>query len=160
MTAMTPLAPSALGLGVPDFTLPATGGDFGLSAQRGKSVVLYFYPKDSTPGCTTQAQQFRDLHTQFIASDIVVVGISRDSLKSHTNFKTKFGLPFELIADTEETLCRLFDVIKEKSMYGKKVFGIERSVFLIDAQGVLRQEWRGVKADGSAALALAAAKLL
>jgi len=154
ITPQTPAAVSALGLEVPDFTVPATGGDFTLSAHRGHPVVLYFYPRDNTPGCTTQAQQFRDLHAEFVKAGCVVMGISRDSLKSHEGFKRKLGLPFELISDIEGTLCRMFDVVKNKMMYGKKVLGIERSTFLIDANGVLRQEWRATKADGNAAAVL------
>ena len=153
-------APSAVGLSVPDFTVPATGGEFTLSACRGKSVVLYFYPKDNTPGCTTQAQQFRDLHDQFVKANCVVVGVSRDALKSHESFKTKLGLPFELISDIEGVLCRMFDVVKNKMLYGKKVLGIERSTFLIDASGALRQEWRSTKADGNAAAVLDAVRRL
>lgn len=154
ITPQAPAAVSALGLEVPDFTVPATGGDFTLSAHRGHPVVLYFYPRDNTPGCTTQAQQFRDLHAEFVKAGCVVMGISRDSLKSHEGFKRKLGLPFELISDIEGTLCRMFDVVKNKMMYGKKVLGIERSTFLIDANGVLRQEWRATKADGNAAAVL------
>ncbi len=136
---------------VPDFTLPATGGtDFKLSAARGKSLVIYFYPKDNTPGCTTESQQFRDLHADFKKADCEVVGISRDSIKSHENFKAKFTLPFALLADTEETVCEQFGVIKLKNMYGKQVRGIERSTFVLDQRGELRREWRGVKADGHA----------
>lgn len=136
---------------VADFTLPATSGQsFTLSAQRGKTVVLYFYPKDSTPGCTTEAQQFRDLYPEFLASGAVVLGVSRDSLKSHENFKLKQELPFELLCDKEETLCQQFEVIKMKKMYGKEVRGIERSTFVIDEKGVLRKEWRGVKVPGHA----------
>ena len=136
---------------VSDFELPATGPTpFRLSAQRGKTVVLYFYPKDSTPGCTTEAQQFRDLHADFLAAGCVLAGVSRDSLRSHENFKTKQALPFELISDTDETLCQRFGVIKEKKLYGKLVRGIERSTFVIDTQGVLRREWRGVKVPGHA----------
>ena len=149
-----PETPSALGLLVPDFTATATGGDFILSAHRGHPVVLYFYPKDNTPGCTTQAEQFRDLHGEFVKAGCVVMGVSRDSLKSHENFKAKLGLPFELIADTESVLCRMFNVIKNKMMYGKQVVGIERSTFLINADGVLCREWRGTKADGNAATVL------
>jgi len=134
---------------IPDFTLPATGGQsFNLAAQSGKIVVIYFYPKDSTPGCTTEGQQFRDLHAQFTAAGAVVLGISRDSLKSHENFKGKQGFPFELGSDTDETVCNLFGVIKQKMMYGKQVRGIERSTFVIDRDGVLRREWRGVKVPG------------
>ena len=146
---------------VADFSVPATNGQtFTLSAQRGKKVVLYFYPKDSTPGCTTQAQGFRDLQAEFIAAGAVVVGVSRDSLKSHENFKLKQSLNFELLSDSEEALCQQFDVIKQKKMYGKEVRGIERSTFLIDPNGVLRQEWRKVKVDGHVPEVLAAVKAL
>ena len=135
----------------PDFTLPATGNPaFSLSSLKGSKVVLYFYPKDSTPGCTTEAQQFRDLHAEFLAAGAVVLGVSRDSLKSHENFKAKQGLPFELISDPDETLCGLFGVMKMKNMYGKQVRGVERSTFVIDPSGVLRREWRGVKVPGHA----------
>ncbi|AJP48925.1 hypothetical protein PG1C_11795 [Rugosibacter aromaticivorans] len=151
---MAPTQPSVVGLVVPEFTAPATGGDFILSAHLGHPVVLYFYPKDNTPGCTTQAQQFRDLHAEFVKAGCVVFGVSRDSLKSHESFKAKFGLPFELISDIEGSLCRMFDVVKNKMLYGKKVLGIERSTFLIDAHGVLRHEWRATKADGNAAAVL------
>ncbi len=156
----TPSIPSAIGLQVPDFTVPATGGDFTLSAHLGKPVVLYFYPKDNTPGCTTQAQQFRDLHREFVKAGCVVIGVSRDSLKSHEGFKAKLGLPFDLISDIEGVLCRMFDVVKNKMLYGKKVLGIERSTFLIDAHGILRQEWRATKADGNAATVLEAVRKL
>ncbi len=133
----------------PDFTLPITGGQtFNLAAQAGKIVVIYFYPKDSTPGCTTEGQQFRDLHDQFQAAGAVILGISRDSLKSHENFKAKQAFPFELGSDADETVCNLFGVMKMKNMYGKQVRGIERSTFVIDRGGVLRREWRGVKVPG------------
>jgi len=136
---------------VTDFDLPATGDKpFHLSALHGKKVVLYFYPKDSTPGCTTEAQQFRDLYPQFQAAGCEIYGISRDSLKSHENFKAKQELPFELLSDGEEKACTLFGVIKMKNMYGKQVRGIERSTFVIDGAGVLRREWRGVKVPGHA----------
>ena len=136
---------------IPEFQLPATGGQpFSLAAVRGKTLVLYFYPKDSTPGCTTEAQQFRDLHDEFVQAGCVIAGVSRDSVKSHENFKAKQNLPFELISDADETLCTQFAVIKEKKLYGKLVRGIERSTFVIDGQGVLRREWRGVKAPGHA----------
>ena len=136
---------------IPDFTLPATGGQsFSLAAQAGKVVVIYFYPKDSTPGCTTEAQQFRDLHDRFVAVDAVILGISRDSVKSHENFKAKQALPFELASDADETVCNLFAVMKMKNMYGKQVRGIERSTFVIDRNGVLRREWCGVKVPGHA----------
>lgn len=134
---------------VPDFSLPATGGaSFNLADQAGKTVVLYFYPKDSTPGCTTQGQNFRDLHDQFAAANAVVLGISRDTLKSHENFKTKQGFPFELGSDADEAVCTQFGVMKQKMMYGKQCRGIERSTFVIDGKGVLRREWRGVKVPG------------
>lgn len=158
---MTTSQPSAIGLEVPDFSLPATTGKtFQLSALRGTTVILYFYPKDSTPGCTTEAGQFRDLHGEFVQAGASIWGISRDSLKSHENFKMKLGLPFDLLSDAGETSCRLFDVIKMKSLYGKQVRGIERSTFLIDRAGRLVQEWRGVKVDGHAVAVLDAVKSL
>jgi len=136
---------------VADFTLPATGGEsFTLSANRGQTVVLYFYPKDSTPGCTTEAQQFRDLHDAFVAAGCVVVGVSRDSLRAHESFRSKQALPFALLSDGDEALCTQFSVIKMKKLYGKEVRGIERSTFVIDGKGVLRREWRGVKVPGHA----------
>ncbi|MBI3903500.1 MAG: peroxiredoxin [Nitrosomonadales bacterium] len=136
---------------VPDFTLPATGGvDFNLAAARGKSLVIYFYPKDSTPGCTMESQQFRDLYADFKQAKCEIVGISRDSIKSHENFKARFTLPFALLSDAEETVCEQFSVIKMKNMYGKQVRGIERSTFVLDKNGVLRREWRKLKADGHA----------
>ena len=136
---------------VANFSLPATGNQtFTLHDARGKHLVIYFYPKDNTPGCTTQAQQFRDLYTQFKKANCEVVGISRDSIKSHENFKAKFTLPFALLSDADEMACKLFDVIKMKNMYGKQVRGIQRSSFVFDKDGVLRNEWRGVKADGHA----------
>lgn len=150
-----------LGRTVPAFALPATGGQtLGLKDCKGKNLVIYFYPKDSTPGCTTEGREFRDLHAEFARLNTVILGVSRDSVKSHENFKAKQGFPFELLSDADETLCRLFDVIQEKNMYGKKVLGIERSTFLIDAKGVLRAEWRKVKAAGHAAEVLAAVQAL
>ena len=132
-----------------DFELPSTGSKtFKLSAHLGKTVVIYFYPKDSTPGCTTQGQQFRDHYADFAAANTEIFGISRDSIKSHENFKAKFEFPFDLLADTEELACQLFGVIKMKKMYGKEVRGIERSTFIINKEGVLIHEWRGVKVDG------------
>ena len=137
---------------VPDFSLPATGDAiFSLAAHRGQPLVIYFYPKDNTPGCTTEAGQFRDLHGEFARLGCPIYGVSRDSIKSHEGFKAKLGLPFELLGDGDETACRLFGVIKMKKLYGKEVRGIERSTFLIDAAGRLAREWRGVKADGHAA---------
>jgi peroxiredoxin Q/BCP len=136
---------------VADFSLPATGNQtFILSGTRGKHLVIYFYPKDDTPGCTTEAQQFRDLYAKFKKANCEVVGISRDSLKSHEKFKAKFTLPFALLSDADETTCNLFGTIKLKNMYGKQVRGIERSTFVIDKDGILRREWRGLKADGHA----------
>lgn len=134
---------------IQDFELPSTSGKtFRLSEHRGKTVVIYFYPKDSTPGCTTQGQQFRDHYAEFSKANAEIFGISRDSLKSHENFKAKFEFPFELLSDTEELACKLFDVIKMKKMYGKEVRGIERSTFVINSEGALIREWRGVKVDG------------
>jgi peroxiredoxin Q/BCP len=132
-----------------DFELSSTGGKtFKLSAHLGKTLVIYFYPKDSSPGCTTQGQQFRDYYADFAAANTEIFGISRDSIKSHENFKAKFEFPFDLLADTEELACQLFGVIKMKKMYGKEVRGIERSTFIINKEGVLIHEWRGVKVDG------------
>jgi peroxiredoxin Q/BCP len=131
---------------VPDFELPATSGhSFKLSDYIGKNLIVYFYPKDSTPGCTTQGMEFRDLYSEFQAASTEIVGVSRDSLKSHENFKAKFSFPFELLSDSEEKACQIFDVIKMKNMYGKQVRGIQRSTFVIDKNGVLIQEWRKVK---------------
>ena len=138
----------ALNETVPDFTAPATGGDVTLRDFAGKNVVLYFYPKDATPGCTTQGQNFRDMYPAFLAANTVVFGISRDSLKSHDNFKGKMGFPFELISDPDEALCNIFGVIKMKNMYGKQVRGIERSTFVLDSGGKLVREWRGVRVPG------------
>ena len=145
----------------PDFSLSDQEGKLHtLADYKGKWILLYFYPKDSTPGCTTEAEQFRDLHAEFAQLKCPIFGISRDSLKSHENFKAKLSLPFELLADTEELACGIFAVIKLKNMYGKQVMGIERSTFLIDAQNMLRQEWRGVKVDGHANAVLDAVKAL
>lgn len=155
------MANVAIGKKVPDFELPATGNaTFKLSDYKGENVVIYFYPKDSTPGCTTEGQDFRDNHRKFRARKTRIFGISRDSLKSHENFKAKQEFPFALLSDAEEKTCKLFDVIKEKNMYGKKVMGIERSTFLIDAEGVLRREWRGVKVPGHVDEVLQAVKEL
>ncbi|WPN45934.1 MULTISPECIES: peroxiredoxin [unclassified Pseudomonas] len=146
---------------VADFEAPATSGQtVSLSGLKGKQVVLYFYPKDSTPGCTTQGQGFRDQLDAFKAANTEVFGVSRDSLKSHENFKTKQAFTFELISDKEEALCQLFDVIKLKKLYGKEYMGVDRSTFLIDKDGVLRQEWRGVKVPGHVDAVLAAAQAL
>jgi len=153
--------PPELGQQVPDFKAPATNNkDVLLSACQGYSVILYFYPKDATPGCTKESEQFRDLYDQFKNKKCCIFGISRDSLASHEKFKAKLELPFELISDSDESLCQLFDVIKEKNMYGRKVMGIERSTFLIDAEGVLRNEWRKVKVPGHAEQVLEAVEAL
>jgi peroxiredoxin Q/BCP len=137
---------------VPDFQLPATSGvTFQLSQFLGKNLIIYFYPKDSTPGCTTQGIQFREACADFQNLNTEIFGVSRDSLKSHENFKAKFSFPFELLADTEELACTLFGVMKMKNMYGKQVRGVERSTFVIDKNGTLIKEWRGVKVDGHAA---------
>jgi len=138
-----------LGKPVADFSLPSTGNTtFKLSSTRGSKVVLYFYPKDNTPGCTTQGSDFRDLHPQFKRAGTQVFGVSRDSLKSHESFKAKMKFPFELLSDPEEAVCGQFGVMKLKNMYGRKVRGIERSTFVIDEKGVLAREWRGVKVPG------------
>ncbi|MEN9879357.1 MAG: hypothetical protein RIQ55_3 [Pseudomonadota bacterium] len=145
---------------VPGFSAEATGTAFKLSALAGKTVVLYFYPKDNTPGCTTEAQQFSALHKEFAKANAVIVGVSRDSLKSHENFIAKQAIPYSLISDPDETVCDLFGVMKLKNMYGKQVRGIERSTFVIDAKGKLVHEWRGVKVPGHAAEVLAFVKSL
>ena len=142
-------SPSAINLHVPEFSAPMTSGrDFNLSDYRGRKIVLYFYPKDNTPGCTTESMQFRDLHVQFREANAEVFGLSRDSIRSHEGFKSKLGLPFELISDPDEKVCSLFNVMKMKNMYGKQVRGIERSTFVIDGSGKLVKEWRGVKVPG------------
>jgi peroxiredoxin Q/BCP len=147
----------SVGQPVADFSLAATSNQtLSLSQFRGRYVVLYFYPKDNTPGCTTESQDFRDQYHRFQALNAVVLGVSRDGVKSHENFRAKHQFPFELLSDKEETLCQQFGVLKEKNMYGKKVMGIERSTFLIDPEGVLQQEWRKVKVDGHVDTVLAA----
>ena len=154
---MTPVVNKAL----PEFEAFATGGvRFTPQSVLGKVLVLYFYPKDNTPGCTTEAMQFRDQHQDFVEADAVVFGVSRDNMASHEKFKTSLELPFELIADTEEKLCHMFGVVKNKIMYGKKVKGIERSTFLMDAQGIMRAEWRGIKVAGHVEEVLKAVKAL
>ena len=136
---------------VADFTLPATGGvDFTLYPIRSKSLVIYFYPKDNTPGWTSEAQQFRDLYEEFHEAGSEIVGISRDSIKSHEAFKTRFTLPFALLSDEDEKVCKLFGVMKQKILYGKEVRSIERSTFVLDNKGIILKEWRGLKADGHA----------
>ena len=135
---------------LPDFAAPATGGEFRLADQRGRTVVLYFYPKDNTPGCTTEGLEFAAAEPKFRKANAMIVGASRDSVRSHEGFKTKMGFPFELISDTDEALCSLFEVIKIKNMYGKQVRGIERSTFVIGKDGTLAREWRRVKVPGHA----------
>ena len=141
---------------ITDFELPSTGdATFRLSDHRGRNVVVYFYPKDNTSGCTLEGQEFRDLHRDFAKADTTVVGVSRDSIKSHEGFKAAQGFPFELLSDKDETACELFGVMKLKNMYGKQVRGIERSTFVFDRDGKLVKSWRGLKAPGHAAEVLA-----
>jgi len=138
----------SVGSKVPGFSAAATSGTFDLAAQSGSMVVLYFYPKDDTPGCTTEGAAFRDAYPRFRQAGAIVAGVSRDSLKSHERFKTKMDFPFELISDPDEALCAAFGVMKLKNMYGKQVRGVERSTFVIGADGTLLREWRGVKVPG------------
>ena len=143
------MSTAKLGKVIPALKLPATGDQtIDLKSLRGKNIVLYFYPKDSTPGCTTEGQDFAANHSKFKRKNTVILGISRDTVASHEKFKAKFSFPFDLLSDAEEEACKIFDVIKEKNMYGRKVMGIERSTFLIDATGKLRKEWRKVKVKG------------
>lgn len=151
----------SIGKKVKNFSIAATGDkNINLKDYKGKKVVLYFYPRDSTPGCTTEGQDFRDAHARFAEHNTVILGASRDSIKSHENFRSKQQFNFDLLADEDETLCTQFEVIKMKNMYGKQVRGIERSTFLIDEQGVLRQEWRKVKVKGHIEEVLTAATAL
>ncbi|MEH6575702.1 MAG: peroxiredoxin [Amphritea sp.] len=146
---------------VSDFTSQATSETtVNLSDLKGNNVVIYFYPKDNTPGCTTEGQNFRDMHDQFAATNTLIFGVSRDSMRTHENFKAKQSFSFELISDPDEALCKLFDVIKLKKLYGKEYMGIERSTFLIDAAGKLRKEWRKVKVKGHVDEVLEAVKAL
>ena len=155
------MAKVAIGKKVPAFSLPATGDkEISLADCKGKNLVLYFYPQDNTPGCTTEGQNFRDKINTFRRRKTIILGVSRDSLKSHENFKAKHKFPFDLLSDSDENLCKLFDVIKEKNMYGRKVMGVERSTFLIDEKGVLRREWRKVKVPGHVEEVLEAIKEL
>jgi peroxiredoxin Q/BCP len=154
------MAKVTLGKKVPSFSLPATGASFSSSDALGGKLVVYFYPRDNTPGCTREGEAFRDLHARFRRAGAVILGISTDSLVSHEKFKAKMKFPFELGSDEDRKVAALFGVWKEKNMYGKKVMGIERSTFLIDADGVLRQEWRKVKVDGHAEAVLEAVKTL
>jgi thioredoxin-dependent peroxiredoxin len=154
-------SPSALNKIVPEFSATMTGGQtFHLSDYKGKNILLYFYPKDNTPGCTTEGMNFRDLHPQFQQANTVIFGISRDSIRSHEGFKAKLEMPFELISDPDETICLLFDVMKMKNMYGKQARGVERSTFVIDGTGRLVKEWRGVKVPGHVNEALEFVKTL
>jgi peroxiredoxin Q/BCP len=141
----------AIGRKVPDFSAASTGGEVRLSKLKGRKLVLFFYPKDNTPGCTNEAGDFRDLHAAFAEAGAIVLGVSRDSLKSHEGFKGKLGLPYELVSDPDEALCEQFGVMKLKTMYGRQVRGIERSTFVIDTAGKLAHEWRGVKVPGHVA---------
>ena len=144
---------------IADFEVASTGNQrFASAAFRGHPYVIYFYPRDATPGCTLEGAQFRDLHQQFRNAGVMVFGVSRDSVASHEKFKANMQFPFELLSDSDEKLCKLFDVIREKNMYGKKVIGIQRSTFLMGRKNEILQEWRGVKVDGHAAAVLAAAK--
>ena len=144
---------------IPDFDVPATGNQrFASAAFRGHPYIIYFYPKDATPGCTIEGEQFRDLYKEFQNAGYMVFGVSRDSVASHEKFKANMKFPFDLISDADEKLCKLFDVIREKNMYGKKVIGIQRSTFIMGTNNQIVQEWRGVKVDGHAAAVLAAAK--
>jgi thioredoxin-dependent peroxiredoxin len=152
--------PLAIDKKVPDFSTESTGGPLKLSALKGKTVVLYFYPKDNTPGCTTEGCDFAAAHKKFDKAGAVILGVSRDSLKSHQNFKAKMDFPFELISDPDEKLCEAFGVMKMKNMYGKQVRGIERSTFAIDGEGRIAREWRGVKVPGHAQEVLDFAKSL
>ena len=150
-----------LGRAIPKFSIAATGEqDISAQQYKGKWLIIYFYPRDNTPGCTTEGKDFRDHYAEFEKLNAVILGVSRDSVKVHTNFKAKHEFPFELLADQEEQLCRLFDVIKEKNMYGRKVMGIERSTFLIDPRGKLAAEWRKVKVKSHVEAVLATLKEL
>jgi len=155
------MSKATIGRVVPALKLPATGEQtIDLKSLRGKKVVVYFYPKDSTPGCTTEGQDFAANHAKFKRAGAVILGVSRDSIASHEKFKTKYNFPFDLLSDSDEKACGIFDVIKEKNMYGRKVMGIERSTFLIDEKGKLRQEWRKIKVKGHVDEVLQAVKEL
>jgi peroxiredoxin Q/BCP len=149
-----------IGKKAPAFVLEGTGGNWSLRDAAGSTVVLYFYPRDNTPGCTQEGEDFAAAHAQFKRAGTLIFGISADSLASHEKFKQKMGFPFELLSDPDQKVCKLYDVIQEKSMYGKKFLGIERSTFVIDGKGVLRHAWRKVKVKGHAAAVLAAVKAL
>jgi peroxiredoxin Q/BCP len=147
-----------VGKKAPGFTLPGTAGDWSLADHAGRHAVIYFYPRDNTPGCTTEGENFTARHADFKKAGCVIVGISPDTVASHEKFKKKMGFPFELLSDTDQKVCKLYDVIQEKSMYGKKYLGVERSTFLVDSRGVLREAWRKVKVTGHADAVLAAVK--
>ncbi|RPI16420.1 MAG: peroxiredoxin [Lysobacterales bacterium] len=152
---------AAVGRKVPDFSLPSTsGGAWKLSEASGRKLVIYFYPKDDTSGCTREGIDFRDLHPEFRKAGAEILGVSPDTLASHAKFKAKHGFTFDLLADVDKRACGVFDVIREKSMYGRKYLGVERSTFLVDAKGVLRREWRKVKVPGHAAEVLDAVREL
>jgi peroxiredoxin Q/BCP len=150
----------AIGKKAPQFTLEGTGGSWSSSDGTGSAVVLYFYPRDNTPGCTQEGADFAAAYPQFKKAKALILGISADSMAAHEKFKQKMGFPFDLLSDSDKKVCKLYDVIQEKSMYGKTFLGIERSTFLIDGKGVLRHEWRKVKVNGHAAAVLAAVKAL
>jgi len=149
-----------VGKKAPPFTLQGTGGEWSLADAAGQVVVIYFYPRDNTPGCTQEGESFTANYAQFKKAKTLIFGVSADSLESHEKFKKKMGFPFELLSDPDSKVCKLYDVIQEKSMYGKKYMGIERSTFLIDAKGILREQWRKVKVNGHAEAVLAAVKAL
>ncbi|HXQ31898.1 MAG TPA: peroxiredoxin [Steroidobacteraceae bacterium] len=154
------MAKPAVGSKIPDFTLESTAGPWRPKSAAGQKLVLYFYPRDNTSGCTREGEAFRDLHAEFKRAKAVIVGVSTDSLASHVKFKAKYRFPFELLSDPEQKACSIFDVIKEKSMYGKRYVGVERSTFVLDGKGVLRAEWRKVKVDGHADEVLATVRSL
>ncbi len=155
------MSTTEIGAPAPDFDSASTSGSQqALGDLKGRKLVLYFYPKDNTSGCTLEGQNFRDLHDEFGAANAVILGVSRESIRSHNNFRGKYDFPFDLLSDPEETLCNTYGVIKEKSMYGRKYMGIERSTFLIDENGVLRREWRKVKVKGHADEVLEAVRSL
>jgi len=155
------MSTTEIGKPAPDFDTASTAGEQQtLSGLKGRKLVLYFYPKDSTPGCTLEGQNFRDLHERFEAANAIILGVSRESIRSHNNFRAKQNFPFHLLSDPEETLCKAYGVMAEKSMYGRKYIGVERSTFLIDEQGVLRKEWRKVKVKRHAAEVLEAVRSL
>jgi thioredoxin-dependent peroxiredoxin len=149
-----------IGKKVPAFSLEGTGGEWSLKDAAGKALVVYFYPRDNTSGCTQEGLDFAGLHAQFKKAKAIILGVSADSVASHEKFKAKMAFPFDLLSDADQKVCKLFDVIQEKSMYGRKYMGVERSTFLIDAGGVLRHEWRKVKVNGHAGAVLAAVKSL